>query len=135
LLRVEVTGDRNCRVVLPHGDLDVLTIARLRDALHECTAMGTRLVVVDLAAVGFLAVCGLTALLEAHRTCEATGARLRLRHVRPFIRRILRLADLDTVLVDEATLVAETGPGPGPERARPGPDTAPAPVRRRCVES
>jgi anti-sigma B factor antagonist len=95
-LSVEVShGPDGCRVVLD-GELDVSTVHRLRTALDG--ARGARLVVVDLAEVGFFGVCGLTALLGAQSALAAAGGRLVLSGPRPMLRRVLRISGLDAVL-------------------------------------
>ena len=76
------------------GEVDMSTAPRLAQALGAAAAP-TRLVVVDLTAVGFLDSSGLNALVQAQRGLAARGIGLRL--VSPGgqpIRRVLEIAHL-----------------------------------------
>lgn len=97
-LDIEVVGDTDRRDIALRGDLDICTVDQLRSALHECAALGTRLVVLDLTAVGFLAVAGLHVFVDAHEVLHTCGARLVLTGASPMARRVLRITELDLVL-------------------------------------
>lgn len=115
-LTIEVSGDAEHRDIRLRGDLDLCTAPRLRSTLHECAAMGTRLVVIDLAELRLLAVAGLHVLLDAHEVLGGSGARLLLARPQPHARRILRLAGVDTVLTI-ATDRPQPPPGTAPGEA------------------
>jgi anti-anti-sigma factor len=61
-----------------------------------------RELVLDLAALEFLDVTGLGALLEARRKLATTGATLTLRRPRPMVVRMLNLLHLEEALHIEA---------------------------------
>jgi anti-sigma B factor antagonist len=75
------------------GDLDVVTAPALRGYLAQALHERPRLVVFDLAGVGFMDCAAAAAI----RTCHALpgGPRLVLRHPRPVVRRLLSLSGLD----------------------------------------
>jgi anti-sigma B factor antagonist len=100
-LDIEVSGDGDCYNVLLRGDLDLCTAHELRSALEGCATTGTRLVVIDLAGLGFLAAAGLHVFIDAQKVLDKCGARLVLTRVPPYAMRILRLADLQDLLAVE----------------------------------
>lgn len=79
LLHVGVRREASAIVVFADGEVDVLTVERLRaavdDALREAAG---RPVVVDLTAVTFLGSHGLAALAEAASKADRCGEPLRL---------------------------------------------------------
>ncbi|WP_244179980.1 STAS domain-containing protein [Amycolatopsis pretoriensis] len=62
------------------GEVDLLSVQVLDDALAEALARGPALLVIDLTGVSFLASVGMTVLLKAHRQA---GDATRLRVVAP----------------------------------------------------
>lgn len=98
---IEVSGDADRRDVLLRGELDLCSADELRNTLHECAARGTRLVVIDLAELNFMAVVGLHVFMDAHEVLDGSGARLVLTGANRFALRILRLTGLDAVLTVE----------------------------------
>lgn len=85
------------RVVVVTGEIDICTVPALRAYLlnaADSSANGGDLVV-DLSAVPFIDICGLTELLRADRRIRRTGRRLRL--VAPSVRvaRLLAITHLD----------------------------------------
>jgi len=91
-------------VVAVSGDVDVLTVPRLREELDLALAQaGTDPVVVDLTEVTFLASRGLSALVDAHRAACACGPlRIVVDHTRPVIRplQLTGLAEVLTLFTD-----------------------------------
>lgn len=87
-------------VVVAAGDVDLLTVARLRAAVTAGIGEAAgRPVVLDLSAVTFLGSNGLAALVDAVGMAERRGEPLRVvvDHTRPVIRPI-QLAGLDDIL-------------------------------------
>lgn len=88
-------------VVTAVGEVDSLTVPRLRAALDEALRSApARRVVVDLLEVTFLASAGLSALVEAARQAEQRHEPLRIvvDHRRPVVRPI-QITGLDELLV------------------------------------
>ena len=101
-------GDDACRNVVLSGDLDISTTDQLRAALHQPAVLGPRLVVIDMAAVSFVAVAGLTALMDAQTAYAVGGTRMRLRHISRSTRRILQLTGLDNAFdIEDVDVIAE----------------------------
>ncbi|MGI9000979.1 MAG: STAS domain-containing protein [Pseudonocardia sp.] len=101
LLDIDIVGDNGRCVVQLRGELDLSSADQLREALHRLCCDGHRLVVVDLAALQFLAVVGLAVLVEAHQNLHAAGSRLVLIHPASIILRVLTITGLDAVLAVE----------------------------------
>ena len=79
------------------GDLDLATVARMRERLEDAMAARPTRLVVDLSACAFVDASALAMLLEAHRrTCRAGGV-LTLRGCSPRILRLLSLTGLRRV--------------------------------------
>jgi RNA polymerase sigma-B factor len=76
---------------------DVLWLA-VRDALERHPA----LLVVDLAALGFMDCAGLSVLIEAHRQLAASHRQLLITGAQPIVRRLICLLGLDTYLLPNA---------------------------------
>jgi len=79
------------------GDLDLATVARVRERLESAMAARPDRIVVDLSACAFVDASALAMLLEAHRrTCRAGGV-LTLRGCSPRVLRLLSLTGLRRV--------------------------------------
>ncbi|HYZ37525.1 MAG TPA: STAS domain-containing protein [Pseudonocardiaceae bacterium] len=79
LLHVEARREPTAIVVCADGEVDLLTVGRLRVAVDEALKEATgRPVIVDLTAVTFLGSHGLAALVEAALKAEQRSEPLRL---------------------------------------------------------
>jgi anti-sigma B factor antagonist len=97
----EPAEDRQERVVVDvDGEIDIANAAELEARLAAASRHG-RVVVVDLGRVTFFDASGLSALLGGRRAAIERGGSLLLANVPPFIRRILVLTSLDSVLQAE----------------------------------
>ncbi|GGY20643.1 anti-sigma factor antagonist [Streptomyces minutiscleroticus] len=76
------------------GEIDLSTVARLRQALAVATAGPAPRLVVDLGGVGFMDSTGLNALLGAYRAVTGTWGWLRLAGMRPFIGKVIQVSGL-----------------------------------------
>jgi len=90
-LDVHVTWRRGAVVITPHGEIDLLTVSRLEDALRTATGVRRKPVVVDLTETEFLACCGVGALAGLRTTLAATGRTLVVTGARGQVRRLLEL--------------------------------------------
>jgi anti-anti-sigma factor len=105
--------ERNGIVCLrPEGDLDLATLAPLRDRLDDLGRHG-KTVRLDLGGLTFLATSGLGVLLDANAQARRAGQRLTFYHGGPEVERMLRLSGVDRQLDFE--------PGAGPPRESGGP--------------
>ncbi|MCZ7440014.1 STAS domain-containing protein [Micromonospora sp. WMMC241] len=80
------------------GELDMSTTPQLRDRLLEVMQGGARVVVVDLAGVGFMDSSGLGALVLAYKDLRARDGWLGLVGVRPPVRQLLSVTSVDRVI-------------------------------------
>jgi anti-anti-sigma factor len=110
------TGDA-VTVMTARGNLDIDSAARLRVALEGLLATSSCRIILDLGGLGFCDSVGLSALVDAHRACEARGGFARLASPSPFLLRVLgvvgligRLAIYDSV----AAALADDPPGGRP---------------------
>jgi anti-sigma B factor antagonist len=81
-------------VVTVAGEVDIATVARLRERLSALAADGLPLVA-DLDQVSFIDATGLGALAGAARQAAAHGASLHVVCARPQTRRLFRVTGLD----------------------------------------
>ncbi|MGC4768496.1 STAS domain-containing protein [Micromonospora sp. DT44] len=93
-------------VVEVAGDLDMSTTPRLRDGLLEAVESGAGVVVVDLAAVGFMDSSGLGALVIAYKAMRARDGWLRLAGAQPPVRKVLSITSVDRVIESFDTVEA-----------------------------
>ncbi|MGY4909241.1 anti-sigma factor antagonist [Micromonospora aurantiaca (nom. illeg.)] len=80
------------------GDLDMSTTPQLRDRLYELTEAGARVVVVDLAGVGFMDSSGLGALVVGYKSLRERDGWLGLAGVRASVRRVFSITSVDRVI-------------------------------------
>ena len=96
-LDVRVTRRGGTVVVTPRGEVDLLTVSQLEDALRTASRMPRRPVVVDLTGTEFLACCGIGALAVVRTTLAATGRTLVVTGAQGQVRRLLQLCGEPTV--------------------------------------
>jgi anti-anti-sigma factor len=103
-LRITADAEGSTTVLRLAGELDLATADLLRERIRPLVGHGSvvRELVLDLAALEFLDVTGLGALLEARRKLAATGATLTLRRPRPMVVRMLNLLNLEEALHTES---------------------------------
>jgi anti-sigma B factor antagonist len=90
--------DAATTVRAPGDELDIAVVPRLRARLAAAHRPGA-VVVLDLQDVTFMDSSALSVVLAADRRLAATGGALRLAHVAPEVRRVLRICGLaDLVL-------------------------------------
>jgi anti-anti-sigma factor len=77
-LRVEREENDGWLLLRVHGDLDLGTGGKVREAVREAVANGSRRVVVDLAEVRFCDSSGVGVLIGARRLLRSCGGELRL---------------------------------------------------------
>jgi anti-sigma B factor antagonist len=105
-LTIEVRREPGYAVMTVTGEIDIATVARLRERLFELAASG-RPVVVDLDQVRFIDSTGLAVLVGAAKRATAHGGSLHVAGARAQIRQLFRLTGLDRQMplartVDEA---------------------------------
>jgi anti-anti-sigma factor len=78
LLAIDIDDRGRIAVLRARGEIDMLTIADLRDALDDRLAAGSATVVVDLRGVSFVDCTGIGLLADARRRARRRGIRLRI---------------------------------------------------------
>jgi anti-anti-sigma factor len=78
LLAIDVDDRGRIAVLRARGEIDMLTVADLRDALDHRLAAGNATVVVDLRGVSFVDCTGIGLLADARRRARRRGIRLRI---------------------------------------------------------
>jgi anti-sigma B factor antagonist len=93
---VHVSTDDDGGVVLRVvGELDLATVAVLRDAVDSIPLIGVRLLVLDVTHLSFISAAGIRVALDAQHRLARSGGRLVLRGPNALMRRVLQAAGLD----------------------------------------
>ncbi len=97
-LNVIVRDREDATVLAVAGELDMVSSSRLEDAITSLTAVNHQLMVLDLAELEFVDICGTRTLVEARALAGSMGARLVLVNVSRGIRRVLTLTGAEELL-------------------------------------
>lgn len=98
LLSVEVARDEHRLTIIPMGELDMSTVAKLDDAVRAAEATDTKRIVIDLSQVTFMDSTGLKLLLEAGARARANSNRLRLVRGSRRVQRVFELTKTEAIL-------------------------------------
>ena len=98
LLAVEVARDEHRLAIIPIGDLDMSTAAKLDDAVRAAEATHAKRIVIDLSEVTFMDSTGLKLLLEAGARARANSNRLRLIRGSRRVQRVFELTKTEEIL-------------------------------------
>jgi anti-sigma B factor antagonist len=90
-------------IVTARGEIDIATVAKLRERLFELAATG-RPLIVDLDEVSFIDSAGLAALVGAAKRAAAHGGSLQVVSARRQARQLFRVTGLDTQIPLTQTL-------------------------------
>ena len=113
---LEPAGDETT-VVRPHGRLNMVTAASLKEVVTTAIETGTPQIVVDLIDVDFMDSSGLGALVSGLKSARQAGGDLRIAGASEQVRMVLTLTNLDRVLAMHGT-VEEALAAPPTEAAR-----------------
>lgn len=102
-LAIEVRRERGCVVVAVSGEIDITTVAGLRERLFELADEGDPLIV-DLDRITFIDSAGLGALVGAARRAEAHGGSLTAVCAQPQPRKLLWMTGVDRRIRLESSL-------------------------------
>lgn len=83
------------------GDLDLSSVARVRETLHDALSVRPGRLVVDLERCAFVDASALAMLLDVHRRAWRSGGVLTLRSCSPRVLRLLSLTGLRRVFALE----------------------------------
>lgn len=84
----------------PRGEVDLLTVRLLNDALRVVLDRPGASVVLDLSETGYVGCCAVRPLMIARRALETTGRRFVLTGAGRLVRQLLLLTDLRDLLTD-----------------------------------
>src|ERR1700761_8410869 len=93
-LAVRVRHEQGCAIVIVAGEVDIASVAQLRERVSPVPPPGVRLIAA-LDRVSFIAAAGLGALVEEARRSAEHGGSLRVVCAQPQIRRLLKVTKLD----------------------------------------
>ena len=102
-LTIEVRHEQNYVIVTAAGEIDISTVARMRECLFDLAASG-RPLVADLDQVSFIDSTGLAALVATAKRATACGGSLYAVCDRPKIRQLFRITGLDRRIPLASTL-------------------------------
>ena len=102
-LDITVRGERGVVIAAVAGDVDISTVAQLRECLFELADSGETLIV-DLNRVAFIDSAGLGALVGAARRAVAHGGSLHAVCAQPPTRRLLWVTGVDRRIPLAATV-------------------------------
>ena len=105
------------RTLAPSGELDLATAPKLRQDLVDASVAGSSLVVLDLEQVGFLDSVALSVIIGGHRRLRHHGARLHLAAPQSFVRRVLDLTRVDSMIPTYDSVAAAVDGCPSPHVA------------------
>ena len=98
LLSLHVTRDEHRLAIVPIGELDMSTAAKLNDAVRAAEATDAKRIVIDLSEVTFMDSAGLKLLLEAGVRARANSDRLRLIRGSRRVQRVFELTETEESL-------------------------------------
>ncbi len=102
-LNIAVRRERGCAIVAVTGEIDISTVAGLRERLYELAESGQQLIV-DLDQVTFIDSAGLGALVGTSRRTAENGGSLRAVCENPQTRKLLWLTGVDRRIALEDSL-------------------------------
>jgi anti-sigma B factor antagonist len=100
-------------IVRPHGELDIATAPVLRATINDQVTPGVQTVIVDFAALDFVDIAGLRAVLDAKHAATAHHADFRLRSVKELTELVIRIghfADLEAAIEPDRQRRPTTAP-------------------------
>jgi anti-sigma B factor antagonist len=95
LFRVEIEPERDCVRVIPHGELDLATVAALQAQVDELRSDGIAAIVLDLRRLSFMDSTGLRLLLTLDAAARSDGFDFSIVDGEGPVRRLLELTRLD----------------------------------------
>jgi anti-anti-sigma factor len=114
-------------VVTAPEEIDIANAGRLRSAVLEAAAHGSKTLVVDMAQTQFCDSAGLNVLVRAHKRAQAEGGELLLVICAATVLRIFTVTGIDHLIPTFPTLEEALAPAP-PSPAFPSPPGALAAV-------
>ncbi|MGZ4497274.1 MAG: STAS domain-containing protein [Nocardioides sp.] len=108
MLEIDVRREGDVHVVVPRGDLDLVSQGQLTRRIEDLVVAGHVHLVVDLDSTTFLDSTGLGALIGARRKTYAFRGSFALVCTNPQLLKVLRMTALDRVFEIRSSHVLET---------------------------
>jgi anti-sigma B factor antagonist len=108
-LEIETRAERGFHVVVPRGELDLVTQSQLKQAIDDLVVAGHVDIVVDLDETTFLDSTGLGALIGARRKTHAFKGSFSIVCSNERILRLFRITSLDKVFKIRDSLATVDG--------------------------
>jgi anti-sigma B factor antagonist len=105
-LEIEVRPEQGRYVVIPRGEIDLVTQSRLKDTINELVVQGHVDIVVDLEETTFLDSTGLGALIGARRKTHAFMGSFALVCTQERMLKLFRITSLNKVFAIHDSLAA-----------------------------
>lgn len=102
-LEIEIRPDRGRHVVIPRGELDLVTQSQLKEAINELVVTGHVHLVVDLDETTFMDSTGLGALIGARRKTHAFMGSFAIVCSQERMLKLFRITSLDKVFAIHAS--------------------------------
>jgi anti-sigma B factor antagonist len=80
------------------GDIDIATVAHLRDCMAQCRSAGCSRITLDMSDVRFVDSSGINFVAWAEKILEPERGRLTIRNPSPMATRVLELSGLATLI-------------------------------------
>ena len=96
-LKVEKTVQEDVHTVAVHGEVDLYSSPKLREAVLSASLAATHSVRVDLSAVTYMDSSGVATLVEALRACNGRSIPFVLQAPSHAVMKVLQLSRLDAV--------------------------------------
>jgi anti-anti-sigma factor len=93
-LTISASRDGDRAVLVLRGELDPHTAPRLQDEIDRAMEDDAKVVILDLAELGFIDSSGLRVIISAHKEAAERGGRLVLRSPSPTAKRLLDITGL-----------------------------------------
>ena len=101
---IDKSKNQGVMVVSPHGSLDINTRKVFQDELTGLVDSGETAILVDFSAIDFITSTGISALLFAAKRLEEMGGKFAVCSLSDDIKRVMKIASLDTILDSYATV-------------------------------
>ena len=98
-ISIEFNEEKNLWVVIPEGEIDIYTSPKLKDKLIKALNDKKRDILIDGVKLDYLDSMGLGALISILKKARETENKIYIRNIKPNIRKLFDITDLDKVFV------------------------------------
>ena len=98
-ISIEFNEEKNLWVVIPEGEIDIYTSPKLKDKLIKALNDKKTDILIDGGKLDYLDSTGLGALISILKKVRETENKIYIRNIKPNIRKLFDITDLDKVFV------------------------------------